>query len=323
MSAAGKDRPASSDMPRTRRWSRLPSHCRDGCSPPICAPVRPRELSTPGPVVDPRLSPDGRHIAYVVGRCPARHRERTVRATACWPLPKRTASPTDWRSSSPPRRCSAAAASGGPPTATGCSWPASTRRPCGGGGSPTRRTRSRSRPRWRIRRPVRPTPRSRLHCSAPTATERRRIEWDRDAPSVSRPRRTGPRAGRRCCSYSHVTSARSSTSAVDPGTGTTSTLHAEQDPDWLELFAGVPAWTPDGRLVRIEDEGGARVLMVGDRALHIRGAARTGGARRQRGRHPLLRLSGVGRRGRQATAGESATSASTSRARNGRLLHGR
>ncbi|MCF6526352.1 S9 family peptidase [Streptomyces sp. JJ36] len=54
---------------------------------------------------------------------------------------------------------------------------------------------------------------------------------------------------------------------VDTATGATSPLHAEDDDFWLELFPGVPAWTPDGRLVRIEDTGGARVLMAGDRAL--------------------------------------------------------
>lgn len=54
---------------------------------------------------------------------------------------------------------------------------------------------------------------------------------------------------------------------VDTTTGATSVLHAEDDEDWLELFPGVPAWTPDGRLVRIEDKGGARMLMAGDRAL--------------------------------------------------------
>ncbi|MBQ0983824.1 S9 family peptidase [Streptomyces sp. F63] len=63
--------------------------------------------------------------------------------------------------------------------------------------------------------------------------------------------------------------------AADPETGATRLLHADEDPVWLDLFRGVPAWTPDGRLVRIADEGGARVLMVGDRPLtgpqlHIR-----------------------------------------------------
>ncbi|MFF9568075.1 alpha/beta fold hydrolase [Streptomyces sp. NPDC014685] len=55
--------------------------------------------------------------------------------------------------------------------------------------------------------------------------------------------------------------------AVDPETGATRTVHADEDPVWLEIFPGVPAWAPDGRLVRIADEGGARVLAVGDRPL--------------------------------------------------------
>jgi dipeptidyl-peptidase-4 len=55
--------------------------------------------------------------------------------------------------------------------------------------------------------------------------------------------------------------------AVDTGTGATRPVHAEEDRNWLDLFPGVPAWTPDGRLVRISDEGGARVLAVGDRVL--------------------------------------------------------
>ncbi|MFG3238792.1 prolyl oligopeptidase family serine peptidase [Streptomyces sp. NPDC048157] len=55
--------------------------------------------------------------------------------------------------------------------------------------------------------------------------------------------------------------------AVDPETGSTRTVHVDEDPVWLEIFPGVPAWAPDGRLVRIADEGGARVLAVGDRLL--------------------------------------------------------
>ncbi|MFE9908223.1 alpha/beta fold hydrolase [Streptomyces clavifer] len=55
--------------------------------------------------------------------------------------------------------------------------------------------------------------------------------------------------------------------AVDTESGATRTVHADEDEIWLDLFAGVPAWAPDGRLVRIADEGGARVLSVGDRLL--------------------------------------------------------
>lgn len=71
--------------------------------------------------------------------------------------------------------------------------------------------------------------------------------------------------------------------AVDPETGATRTVHADEDPVWLELFPGVPAWAPDGRLVRIADEGGARVLAVGDRPLtgaqlHIQSVLDIGGS---------------------------------------------
>ncbi len=62
---------------------------------------------------------------------------------------------------------------------------------------------------------------------------------------------------------------------LDADSGRTAEVLVERDPVWLDLFAGVPAWTPDGRLVRIADQDGARVLVVGDRpltgaALHVR-----------------------------------------------------
>lgn len=55
--------------------------------------------------------------------------------------------------------------------------------------------------------------------------------------------------------------------AVDPDGGSTRMVHAEEDPEWLELFPGVPCWSPSGKLVRIADEGGARVLAWGERPL--------------------------------------------------------
>ncbi|MFC9285591.1 prolyl oligopeptidase family serine peptidase [Streptomyces sp. NPDC057052] len=55
--------------------------------------------------------------------------------------------------------------------------------------------------------------------------------------------------------------------AVDTASGATRMVHADEDPIWLDLFPGVPCWSPSGQLVRIADEGGARVLAVGERPL--------------------------------------------------------
>ncbi|MEU0780743.1 prolyl oligopeptidase family serine peptidase [Streptomyces sp. NPDC006173] len=55
--------------------------------------------------------------------------------------------------------------------------------------------------------------------------------------------------------------------AVDPDSGSTRMVHADEDPIWLDLFPGVPCWSPGGQLVRIADEGGARVLAFGERPL--------------------------------------------------------
>ena len=69
---------------------------------------------------------------------------------------------------------------------------------------------------------------------------------------------------------------------VDPATGATSTLAVEEDRIWLDLFPGSPVRTPAGELVRITDENGARVLMVGEQALtgpelHVRAVLDAGG----------------------------------------------
>ncbi|WNI17531.1 prolyl oligopeptidase family serine peptidase [Actinacidiphila sp. ITFR-21] len=74
---------------------------------------------------------------------------------------------------------------------------------------------------------------------------------------------------------------------VDPATGATGTVLAEEDRDWLELFPGSPAWGPSGELVRIADEEGARVLKVGERTLtggdlHLRALLGVGGAAPER-----------------------------------------
>ncbi|HEV7651424.1 MAG TPA: prolyl oligopeptidase family serine peptidase [Actinophytocola sp.] len=53
--------------------------------------------------------------------------------------------------------------------------------------------------------------------------------------------------------------------SVDPDTGVTTLLAAEVDDTWVEIAPGVPAWTPDGRLVRICVSQGGYRLVVDDK----------------------------------------------------------
>ncbi|GGN14730.1 peptidase [Lentzea pudingi] len=54
---------------------------------------------------------------------------------------------------------------------------------------------------------------------------------------------------------------------LSPDTGAVTELAAETDPAWLEVTDGAPAWTPDGRLVRIVGQGDEYALQVGDEVL--------------------------------------------------------
>lgn len=50
--------------------------------------------------------------------------------------------------------------------------------------------------------------------------------------------------------------------AVDPANGSVEVLHTETDEHWVEIAAGVPAWTTDGRLVRESAADGDHRLVV-------------------------------------------------------------
>jgi dipeptidyl-peptidase 4 len=60
--------------------------------------------------------------------------------------------------------------------------------------------------------------------------------------------------------------------------GSTATAATDTDPDWVDIVPGTPAWTADGRLVRVVARDGAYRLMIGDQpvtpagagALHVR-----------------------------------------------------
>jgi dipeptidyl-peptidase-4 len=59
---------------------------------------------------------------------------------------------------------------------------------------------------------------------------------------------------------------RIATLSVDPTDGSTSVLYDDTDPVWVEVFDGVPCWCSDD-VVRIVDDGSARQLVVGDDAV--------------------------------------------------------
>jgi dipeptidyl-peptidase 4 len=50
--------------------------------------------------------------------------------------------------------------------------------------------------------------------------------------------------------------------SADPARGTTAVLREDTDGHWVDIVAGVPGWTGDGRIVWTADAGGAKRLLV-------------------------------------------------------------
>jgi dipeptidyl-peptidase-4 len=50
--------------------------------------------------------------------------------------------------------------------------------------------------------------------------------------------------------------------SADPARGTVAVLREDTDAHWVDIVAGVPGWTGDGRIVWAADSGGARRLLV-------------------------------------------------------------
>ncbi|MES4889768.1 alpha/beta fold hydrolase [Streptomyces sp. NPDC096012] len=231
-----------------------------------------RELRVAGPVIDPRPAPDGRHIAYV-----ARGALRVVEAEGAGD--RALAEPESENVTYGLAEFVAAEEMG---RTRGFWWAPDSGRLL------VARVDDTPVQRWWIADPANPArePNRVAYPAAGTPNadvrlfvcgldgERTEVAWDRSRyPYLARVHWS--QAGAPLL----LVQARDQRSqlflAVDPDTGATRMVHADEDPTWLELFPGVPCWSPSGHLVRIADEGGARVLAVGERPLtrgqlHIR-----------------------------------------------------
>ncbi|WP_432101102.1 prolyl oligopeptidase family serine peptidase [Streptomyces sp. WAC 04229] len=223
-----------------------------------------RELSTPGPVIDPRPSPDGRHIAYA-----ARGGLRVVGAEGDG---DRALAEADGEGVTYGLAEFIAAEEMG--RSRGFWWGPDSDRLL------VARVDDTPVQRWWISDPARPErdPQHVPYPAAGTANADVRLfvlDLDGGRTEVLWDRARYPYLARVHWSASGapllLVQARDQRSqlflAVDTVSGTTRMVHADEDPIWLELFPGVPCWSPSGQLVRIADEGGARVLAVGERLL--------------------------------------------------------
>jgi len=223
-----------------------------------------RDLRVPGPVLDPRPSPDGRFVAYVA--------ERALRVVGAGGEADRVLAEPEADTVAYGLAEFIAAEEMGRPQ--GFWWSPESDRLL------VARTDDAPVRRWWISDPARPerVPQQVAYPAAGTDNadvrlfvvgldgERTEVLWDRVRyPYLARVHWSS--AGAPLL----LVQARDQTSqlylAVDPDTGVSRMVHADEDPQWLDLFPGVPSWTPGGQLVRITDEGGARVLAVGERPL--------------------------------------------------------
>ncbi|MFJ8788808.1 prolyl oligopeptidase family serine peptidase [Streptomyces sp. NPDC102462] len=231
-----------------------------------------RELPVPGPVIDPRPAPDGRHVAYVT-----RGALRVVDAAG--EHDRALAEPESDGITYGLAEFVAAEEMG---RARGFWWAPQADRLL------VARVDDTPVQRWWIADPARPE-REPHHVAYPAAGtanadvrlfvigldgSRTEVVWDRARyPYLARVHWS--EAGAPLLLVQPRDQRSQLFLAVEPESGATRMVHADEDPTWLELFPGVPCWSPSGQLVRIADEGGARVLAVGERPLtgaqlHIR-----------------------------------------------------
>lgn len=226
-----------------------------------------RELPVPGPVIDPRPSPDGRHIAYVSGGA-----LRIVGADGAGD--RALATPEPGQEETVTYGLADFIAAEEMHRTRGYWWAPDGERLL------VSRADDAAVRRWWIADPAHPD-REPARVAYPSAgtpnAEVRLFVYDLDGgrTEVDWDRARYPYPARMHWSAAGapllLAQARDQLSqlylAIDPADGSTRMVHADEDEQWLDLFSGAPVWTPGGQLVRIADEGGARVLAVGERPL--------------------------------------------------------
>ncbi|BBA99871.1 putative peptidase [Actinacidiphila reveromycinica] len=234
-----------------------------------------RELPVPGPVVDPRPSPDGRWVAYAAGGA-----LRVARSGAPADAgPAGGAGPADRALAEPD----------GPSVTWGLAEFVAAEemdRTRGFWWAPdssallVARVDESPVQRWWISQPAHPD-RAPVEVAYPRAGtpnaevtlalfgldgSRTDIDWDRDRYPYLASVRWSSGGPALLLVQSRDQRAQAYLS-VDPVTGATEAVAVEEDPTWLDLFPGVPVRTSDGELVTLSDASGARALTVGGRAL--------------------------------------------------------
>jgi dipeptidyl-peptidase 4 len=272
-----------------------------GLRPPAAgAADGPRELDVPGPVVDPRPSPDGRWVAYASGGAlrvvgAAGEDDRAVvepdGESVSWGVAEFVAAEEMGRS-------------------RGFWWaPDST-------ALLVARVDEAPVRRWWISQPAYPdrAPVSVPYPMAGTANaevslalfgldgSRRAVDWDRERfPYLAAVQWSA--AGPALLLVQSRDQREQRYLTVDRETGATSVRATDEDRVWLDLFPGVPALTPSGELVRIVEEAGARVLRVGERTLT--GAELQVRAVLDVGAHDVLIAASAGERAADPEIGET------------------
>jgi dipeptidyl-peptidase 4 len=229
-----------------------------------------RELTVPGPVIDPRPSPDGRLVAYVCGGA-----LRVVSAAGT--ADRALAEPDGDQVTYGLAEFIAAEEMG---RARGFWWSPD--------GSRLLAARVDETPvrRWWIADPANPgqAPAEVAYPAAGTANadvslvlldaegggSRTPVTWDRERyPYLARVLWQGgtPSGGAPLLLAQSRDQREQVCLAVDPGSGDTTRVLTQTDEKWLELFPGSPALTSDGDLIHISDEGGFRHIVCGDRPL--------------------------------------------------------